>query len=80
MKAEERREAIAAALRTDRPISATTLVNGDESSYVARLKRIPKDRIPDLVVVQLSTNDATTGIPILGATNADTGDDEHTEH
>ena len=44
-------------------ISATTLVNSDESSYVARLKRIPKDRIPDLVVVQLSTNDATTGKP-----------------
>ena len=44
-------------------ISATTLVNGDESSYVARLKRIPKDRTPDLVVVQLSTNDATTGKP-----------------
>ena len=44
-------------------ISATTLVNGGEDSYVARLKRIPKDRTPDLVVVQLSTNDATTGKP-----------------
>ncbi|MBP5168414.1 MAG: SGNH/GDSL hydrolase family protein [Oscillospiraceae bacterium] len=44
-------------------ISATTLVNGDESSYVSRLKRIPKNRTPDLVVVQLSTNDATTGKP-----------------
>lgn len=44
-------------------ISATTLVNGDESSYVARLKRIPTDKTPDLVVVQLSTNDATTGKP-----------------
>ena len=44
-------------------ISATTLVNGGEDSYVARLKRIPKDRTPDLIVVQLSTNDATTGKP-----------------
>lgn len=44
-------------------ISATTLVNQSESSYVARLKLIPKDREADLVVVQLSTNDATTGKP-----------------
>lgn len=44
-------------------ISATTLVNASEDSYVARLKRIPKDRKPDLIVVQLSTNDATTGKP-----------------
>ena len=44
-------------------ISATTLVNASEDSYVARLKLIPKDRTPDLVVVQLSTNDATTGKP-----------------
>ena len=44
-------------------ISATTLVNDSESSYVNRLKLIPKDRHADLVVVQLSTNDATTGKP-----------------
>ena len=44
-------------------ISATTLVNDSDSSYVARLKLIPKDRTPDLIVVQLSTNDATTGKP-----------------
>ncbi len=44
-------------------ISATTLVNQSESSYVARLKMIRKDRKADLVVVQLSTNDATTGKP-----------------
>lgn len=42
-------------------ISATTLVNESISSYVNRLKMIPKDRTPDLIVVQLSTNDATTG-------------------
>ena len=44
-------------------ISATTLVNGGEDSYVARLKRIPKSKTPDLIVVQLSTNDATTNKP-----------------
>ena len=44
-------------------ISATTLVNQSEDSYVARLKKIPKDRTPDLIVVQLSTNDATTDKP-----------------
>lgn len=44
-------------------ISATTLVNQSESSYVARLKMIPKDKTPDLIVVQLSTNDATTKKP-----------------
>ena len=44
-------------------ISATTLVNGGEDSYVARLKRVPKTKTPDLVVVQLSTNDATTNKP-----------------
>ncbi|MGN1141390.1 MAG: SGNH/GDSL hydrolase family protein [Oliverpabstia sp.] len=44
-------------------ISATTLVNQSESSYVARLKMIPKEKTPDLVVVQLSTNDATTKKP-----------------
>ena len=44
-------------------ISATTLVNQSESSYVNRLMLIPKDRQADLLVVQLSTNDATTGQP-----------------
>ncbi len=42
-------------------ISATTLVNGDISSYVSRLKMIPQNKTPDMIVVQLSTNDATTG-------------------
>lgn len=44
-------------------ISATTLVNDSESSYVNRLMLIPRDHHADLVVVQLSTNDATTGKP-----------------
>lgn len=44
-------------------ISSTTLVNTGEDSYVGRLKRIPKSKTPDLIVVQLSTNDATTKKP-----------------
>ena len=44
-------------------ISATTLVNTGEDSYVGRLKRIPRSKTPDLIVVQLSTNDATTNKP-----------------
>ena len=44
-------------------ISATTLVNTGEDSYVGRLKRIPTSKTPDLIVVQLSTNDATTNKP-----------------
>lgn len=44
-------------------VSATTLVNGSDDSYVSRLYRIPTDKQPDLIVVQLSTNDATTGKP-----------------
>lgn len=45
-------------------ISATTLVNEKEDSYVGRMKLISKDETPDLFVVQLSTNDATTGKPM----------------
>ena len=59
-------------------ISATTLVNQSDDSYVARLKLIPKDRTPDLIVVQLSTNDATTNKPfgeIAEGFEADSFDD-----
>lgn len=44
-------------------ISATTLVNNSVDSYVARMKLIPKDIRPDLIIVQLSTNDASTNQP-----------------
>ena len=44
-------------------ISATTLVNSGIDSYVGRLMRIPTSKQPDLIVVQLSTNDATTNKP-----------------
>ncbi len=59
-------------------ISATTLVNQSEDSYVGRLKLIPKDKTPDLIVVQLSTNDATTNKPfgeIAEGFEADSFDD-----
>ena len=45
-------------------ISGTTLVNSGEDSYVARLMRIPKTKQPDLLVVQLSTNDPAQGKPM----------------
>ena len=59
-------------------ISATTLVNTGEDSYVGRLKRIPRTKTPDLIVVQLSTNDATTNKPfgeIAGGTALSDFDD-----
>lgn len=40
-------------------ISGTTLVNEDSTSYVERLKEIDSDMKMDLMIVQLSTNDAT---------------------
>lgn len=51
-------------------ISATALVNEKEDSYVSRMKLISKDETPDLFVVQLSTNDATTGKPMGEVTDS----------
>ncbi len=42
-------------------VCGTTLANTSEDSYVARLRQIPASRRPDLLVVQLSTNDAVQG-------------------
>ena len=42
-------------------INGTTLVHDAPSSYVNRLLLIPKTKRPDLLVVQLSTNDAAQG-------------------
>ncbi len=47
-------------------VSGTTLVEDGVNSYVARLKRMDKERKFDLFVVQLSTNDASQSKP-LGA-------------
>lgn len=45
-------------------MSSTTLVNANENSYVARLKEVDPNCQPNLLIVQLSTNDATTGKPL----------------
>lgn len=52
-------------------VSGTTLVDTDDSSYVARLSKYTSDRSFDLVVCQLSTNDATKNLPLGNA-----GDDD----
>ena len=45
-------------------VSGTTLVDEDDTSYVARMHSIPADEKIDLFVVQLSTNDASRGKPL----------------
>ena len=45
-------------------ISGTTLVEKDKDSYVSRLKKIDKNSLFDMVVVQLSTNDASLNIEL----------------
>ncbi|MCQ2770990.1 MAG: SGNH/GDSL hydrolase family protein [Clostridia bacterium] len=52
-------------------VSGTTLVNNGPNSYVERLKTVDKDRKFDVVVCQLSTNDASQKKK-LGSAN-DTG-------
>ena len=44
-------------------INGTTLTNLDAETYVSRMKTIDPTRNPDLFVVQLSTNDATSHKP-----------------
>ena len=50
-------------------VSGTTLADLKENSYVSRLKKVGADLRPDAVLCQLSTNDATKGVPLgeLGA-------------
>ena len=45
-------------------VSGTTLADLDETSYVSRLKRIDPSTHVDLLICQLSTNDASQGIPL----------------
>ena len=45
-------------------VSGTTLADLDETSYVARLKRVDPSTHVDLLICQLSTNDASQGIPL----------------
>lgn len=45
-------------------VSGTTLADLDESSYVARLKKLDPKTHVDLLICQLSTNDASRNIPL----------------
>lgn len=56
-------------------ISGTTLVNASDASYVARLKDIDPDANLDLLIVQLSTNDATQGKTLGTLSNSESLDD-----
>lgn len=55
-------------------VSGTTLADLDESSYVSRMKTIQTEKA-DLLVCQLSTNDATRGLP-LGEITAEEADEK----
>lgn len=51
-------------------VSGTTLADINEGSYVARLKKLPSTLQPDLLVCQLSTNDAARKLPIAAVEKA----------
>lgn len=46
-------------------VSGTTLADINETSYVARLKKIDKSKHIDLFICQLSTNDSGLGIELI---------------
>lgn len=52
------------AICTKYALSGKTLANIDDSSYIARLDRIRGDQKCDLFICQLSTNDASKGVPL----------------
>ena len=45
-------------------VSGTTLATLDRNSYIPRMERLDRDLRADAFVCQLSTNDATRGIPL----------------
>ncbi len=45
-------------------VNGTTLVDNGENSYVSRLKMVDKNLKPDMLICQLSTNDATKNSPL----------------
>ena len=51
-------------------VSGTTLADLDETSYVARLKKLDPKLAVDLLICQLSTNDASQGIPLAKTEDA----------
>ncbi len=56
-------------------VSGTTLVDNGKKSYVQRMLKIDKDYEADMFVTQLSTNDATKGLP-LGEVSSSTNLDD----
>lgn len=54
---------------TKEAVSGTTLVDNGSSSYVQRLKNLNFAENPDFLVVQLSTNDFSTGKPLGSVEN-----------
>lgn len=50
-------------------VSGTTLADRDKDSYLSRLKRVDINQKFDVVVCQLSTNDATQKIPLGSVSN-----------
>ena len=56
-------------------ISGTMLTNTSDSSYVERMKEIDPNMDIDAFVVQLSTNDATNGMPLGEISDSDEYDD-----
>ena len=58
-------------------VSGTTLADRSEDSYLSRLRRVDAEQRFDAVICQLSTNDATQGIPlgcVSGSRESDTFD------
>ena len=55
-------------------VSGTTLADRGEDSYIARLKRVGDAGPFDLLLCQLSTNDAWQGVPLGDADSTDPGD------
>jgi len=51
-------------------VSGTTLADIDETSYVARLKKVNPDTKFDLFICQLSTNDASRNLPLCEVESA----------
>ena len=54
------------AVLTKEAVSGTTLADIDDQSYVSRMRALPPDGGFDLFLCQLSTNDATRGLPLGG--------------
>lgn len=60
-------------------VSGTTLADLDETSYVSRLKKVDPKLSVDLLICQLSTNDASRGIPLAKTEDAIRAILEHTK-